>query len=295
MAYSIFILASLVMSLQRLQAQSTNCFLSPCETSCISYYKQPCSPRCVYSICGSEDYVHGFCALPDDSLPCTQCNLIAVECLGMNRSVTSFPSSLSSGPNYAHALSLRNKNYSFVPRAVFASMSIRYLDLSQNLIEEVSSDAFAAVQGLRELMLVDNWLTSVELNGSVADLELLIIDMNRLVVVTRSTFSGLSKLKILNLEQNRIELIAVDAFDNNPILALLNLKSNRLRTIGFRSASLLSILIDMNNSTVISNNSFSGLPSLRAMNLEYNPLSELEIDAQVEFSRPGESRHPELV
>ncbi|KAJ8007187.1 hypothetical protein DPEC_G00114930 [Dallia pectoralis] len=122
-----------------------------------------------------------------------------------------------------------------------------YLYLQNNLIEEVSADAFRNATKLRWINLNHNLITTME-EGALAAMSHLVhlyMDDNRLTSVPANLPSSLEQLR---LARNRISKIPVGVFSDLHRVTLLELQGNKLQDDAVTEVSLkgLSNLVQIN-------------------------------------------------
>ncbi|PFX21360.1 G-protein coupled receptor GRL101 [Stylophora pistillata] len=110
-----------------------------------------------------------------------------------------------------------NRLFKINKRAFEDAVSLRSLDLSLNLLEEISSTALASLMALTTLSLRENRITAIDRDAfkGARKLQYLYLQNNLLEELPDNTFLGLSRLKVLDLQNNSISLrdFAPDAFN----------------------------------------------------------------------------------
>ncbi|KAK7112989.1 toll-like receptor 4 [Littorina saxatilis] len=186
------------------------------------------------------------------------CNGSTVDC--SNQGWTTLH--LSGLPESAASLSLRNNSISYLGPGVFASfISLRSLDLSANVIVNISEDAFSGLKGLTELNLAHNRLTLMKGTSCAekrfADLiSLTHLDLSfnhlhnascsvaarfgtslRWLALSHNGYfssknprllSSLNNLTCLDLSHNGMDTLSVEMFQDAIHLQVLNLSHNQI-------------------------------------------------------------------
>ncbi|KAK2152180.1 hypothetical protein LSH36_338g07036 [Paralvinella palmiformis] len=156
-------------------------------------------------------------------------------------------------PNDVTNLDLSYNNITELPDLVFGNYtSLQILDLRGNLIEDISTTAFANTN-IAHLYLIENRLKQFpdlcSINRSLTILELVGNDIRS---VSEENVTCLSELVLLELTDNKIATFP---------------------SFGNASASLSSLYIRNNGIKVIEPDRLSGLTALRRLFLEYNLLA----------------------
>lgn len=138
---------------------------------------------------------------------------------------------------------------------VFPYMNIKYLNLSNNIIEQIEDGAFTNLTQLVVLDLSNNHLTTnnlkpESLHGGYSPTE----------------FQPLLALKVLKLGNNNLHSLNKDLFEHTPALEELYLDTNQFKVIDY---STLFAIAD--------------LPNLRVIDLSYMELDSIADDI---FHRP---------
>ncbi|XP_012535517.1 toll-like receptor 6 [Monomorium pharaonis] len=138
-------------------------------------------------------------------------------------------------PRVQNVLMIRTMNLS----------ELTYLDLSGNLLSDLSADSFRTLVGLVQLHLNDNNIVTVDENAfrGLDRLEFLELTHNKLTDLPDRVFTPLYSLQKLNLRRNQLQVLGVRWFENLDKLRELNLSRNRLtKPASGMLQSLLSIL-----------------------------------------------------
>ncbi|PAA85425.1 hypothetical protein BOX15_Mlig016971g3 [Macrostomum lignano] len=108
------------------------------------------------------------------------------------------------------------------------------------------------------------------------NVERLNLQSNRISLIRRSDFSGLTKLRILQLQNNRIERIEPGSFDELTQLERLRLNRNRITELPdglfTRQSNLYRLDLSYNRLTFIGKDTLSGAPRLRNLQLDHNDI-----------------------
>ncbi|KAI6200949.1 Slit-like protein 2 protein [Aphelenchoides besseyi] len=178
---------------------------------------------------GSEIYVTkgaGECII-DNSCPASCiCHRTVVDC--SDRRLTQIPSHI---PQFTTELRLNRNRLSSV--GVMDGLrhltKLERLDLSENLIENVETNALHGLHSLRELNLSSNRLrrfSSDAFGFPASTLEVLLLNDNLLQCITPTTMSNFVKLRKLSLARNQLRSITNDIFDLSSNLNELRIEGN---------------------------------------------------------------------
>lgn len=177
-----------------------------------------------------------------------------------------------------------------------ATISASNLKLATNLTELVVSDQLQTIR--RDTFPTNNRLTflSFESNriASIEDFAFerlnrlfsLKLQRNQLDTIKRHTFSGLGVLFFLNLNQNKIRVIEIRAFEELSQLQFLHLQYNQLETLYDSVFHGLRSLIDIslgNNQIQRINQSLKYLNNIKKIDLNYNQISDLDLNEFAKF------------
>ncbi len=172
-----------------------------------------------------------------------------------------------------------NKIFSEFPESVdtFAKL----INLNHNKITTLSN-ASLYFPFIAKLYLSDNKIANLEPQLFITMRNLLVLDLsyNRLHVLVRNTFMGLSSLILLNLTGNyRLLSIEENTFRDLVLLPLLNISGTQLTYINDETFQGLSGLktLDVSYNTIqfISDNAFVGLVSLSYLELKGNDIKRI--------------------
>uniref|UniRef100_A0A6G1SIB6 Protein toll n=1 Tax=Aceria tosichella TaxID=561515 RepID=A0A6G1SIB6_9ACAR len=152
-------------------------------------------------------------------------------------------------------LSLQHNELRQVPETIQHLRFLSSLDLSQNLIHDITNASY-----------LSNCRLLFNLN----------LESNLLENITRDAFSDLPALKVLNLANNRIHHLDQQAFDYVPDLHALRLDSNRLVDFGQAFVNLRFLLMLNISSNRISSFDYAQIPlGLQWLDLHSNKIDKL--------------------
>lgn len=136
--------------------------------------------------------------------------------------------------------------------------NIQVLDLSNNKLTVIRSNAFAKYDSLTKLYLQNNSIREIQQDAfaQLKNLQFLDLSANQLQSIPTAALSGLSTLLVLNLQGNRISGIPNKAFRTLP--------------------SLTSLYLDGNYIQYIADHAFYGLSFLHSLELQNNGLRSLD-------------------
>uniref|UniRef100_A0A915KCS3 Uncharacterized protein n=1 Tax=Romanomermis culicivorax TaxID=13658 RepID=A0A915KCS3_ROMCU len=193
-------------------------------------------------------------------------------------------------------LSVQNTSLKILPGRLFDGLYVKKLDLSNNLLENVSSTAFDGLENvLQILILANNSLSDVPFEAlSKNNLQSLIqLDLSgnkiRDLDSDDQEFTGLPRLTDLNLSNNKICKMKRDLFTNvKDTLLTLNLGNNCLDEVpasalrGFRQ--LLALHVHNNLIEELGPLQFMNMPTLNLINLAKNRIKS--IHPRIEYLLP---------
>ena len=195
------------------------------------------------------------CSYPRGSIPCKVWNYTNLDCSWRK---------LDCVPPLPHAASLK------------------FIDLSCNIISHISEGAFSNVKVIQSLDMRFNKIQFIpdDTFSNLRQLQSLNLFFNKISVVQLKTFSGLQELQYLGLFGNRISHIHDGAFSELSKLLNLVLSLNSLsvlRNDTFTGLYKLEQLhLFLNNISVINSNAFSRLSKLKYLDLSLNKLEILD-------------------
>ncbi|XP_048815794.1 transforming growth factor beta activator LRRC32-like [Lagopus muta] len=206
--------------------------------------------------------------------PCQQ-SPIKVSCRAAG--LHSFPKDLPQGVKHldlSHNI-LQNLSESRLP----ALGQLEHLDLRSNRLEAISGSVLAQLPRLHSLLLGSNRLHQNHQDNAVAfsalqDIEVLDLSANGLEShMVRGFLSGLTALRVLHLHGNRLSQLPAGIFQGSPRLSELDLSNNYIMDIeegAFEALRELVVLsLALNSLHCLS--SFS-LRQLQVLNLSHNAL-----------------------
>ena len=126
-----------------------------------------------------------------------------------------------------------NQFWSFPMSAVKILKKLQSLDLSGNVIQNVTSEAFTKLDALRFLDLGGNLFASVNRDtfASMPNLARLSLASNRIAGVDAGSFAPLHSLESLDLSRNALSRLHRDTFSKTGRLVKVDLSHNRLKTV----------------------------------------------------------------
>lgn len=161
--------------------------------------------------------------------------------------------------------------------------NLTILDIHNNNLHTLPANVFQYADGLVEISLSQNQLTTIEdyAFNKLNNLDVIYMQNNSLTVLKRNTFAGALKLRALQLENNRIESIEDGAL-NLPELKYIFLSHNRIQSLSdnvFRGApKLASIALAANQLSHIGK-SFQDCIQLTAVVLDHNHIDDIDLVA----------------
>ncbi|CAG4947894.1 unnamed protein product [Colias eurytheme] len=201
------------------------------------------------------------------------------------------------------AVYLNNNKLRYVPSVNLSD--IIYLDLSNNLISNISVPIIQTYHNLKSLHLSNNMIESFnnEFTNSLTHLYNLKLSSNDISSVNLSYFkhlvsldisnnsissfnsiffSELDYLQLLDVSNNKISSLPPGIFKNLKILKRLNMSANSLSNIRYGSLNGLHMteLLDLskNNITELDEHIFHECTDLRKIILDYNHISKLDME-----------------
>lgn len=159
-------------------------------------------------------------------------------------------------------------------KGIFTSLSnLEELNLGQNRISRIDSNAFEGLLNLRILYLDDNTLTAVPSSSFVflSSLAELYLGINTFSTVGRGAFEHLKELNQLDLRSSSLNNISVDTFKGLNAVRVLDLSDNRLQRIPTVELSQLtrleSLVLGQNDFTIIPEGAFFGMTNLKRIDI----------------------------
>ncbi|XP_066092373.1 toll-like receptor 3 [Saccopteryx bilineata] len=164
--------------------------------------------------------------------------------------------------------------------------------LSYNKYLQLTSNSFASVPSLRQLMLRRVALKNMDLSPSpfrpLRNLTILDLSNNNIANINDELLEGLEKLEILDLQHNNLARLWKHANPGGPVqflkglshLRILNLESNGFDEIPvevFKDLfQLKSINLGLNNLNILPPSVFDNQASLKSLNLQKNLITSVE-------------------
>ena len=177
----------------------------------------------------------------------TLCTLLAVCSILQSTAKTpnDYPSgSLSCKLFESSSLDCANRNLSAIPSLTSINANITYIDLQNNLINELQSSTFSGLNQLFSINLNINRLHNI--TGSpflgLASLAELVIANNNLTSLDVTAFKGLHNLWILDLSKNKLLSLPDGIFSDLRNLMELDLSLNYLQAIPSQAVAPLRAL-----------------------------------------------------
>ncbi|KAL1500997.1 hypothetical protein ABEB36_006404 [Hypothenemus hampei] len=162
----------------------------------------------------------------------------------------------------------------------FGLIHLQFLDMSWNKLKELNGSV-ANLENLEVLLLNDNKLQTILPTDFLELSKLVELDLsNNRITVLRLFFPRQNILRYLNLMNNNLTDDVVESymFQHLTNLETLDLSRNSLTTIPLRLFHLLynlrELTLSENNITKFAFSSFTGLPSLQSLNLSHNSIKE---------------------
>ena len=148
-----------------------------------------------------------------------------------NNTLSSLPSNVLDGQKQLELLDLSGNLLSssvLTPSLTRDMFSLLEIDLSNNLIEEISQDFLATFPNLQVLKLAANKVSALNMSPSLFQLRELDLSSNRLVKIVSDYLTGLESLTHLNLANNQIQTIHSATFKNASQILVLDISDNQL-------------------------------------------------------------------
>lgn len=154
------------------------------------------------------------------------------------------------------------------------TLGLKFLDLSQNRIEGISSTAFYGLIQLLNMNLRSNRVKRLPNFCFSKNENLKFLDMskNEIVNVSKTAFKGLQRLKNLKMQDNRIIGLLEGTFNDTVNLKYFDLGNNSIKyisdTIFARLKSIEHIYLNKNGNIAISRFAFGNSKYLRIIHLD---------------------------
>uniref|UniRef100_A0AC34QW30 Uncharacterized protein n=1 Tax=Panagrolaimus sp. JU765 TaxID=591449 RepID=A0AC34QW30_9BILA len=239
-----------------------------------------------------------------------------------NCDLNEIPKSLISNTKLLKTLSLAGNKIIQVRQTdlEFAAQSLEFLDLTENLITKVDSEAISQLEHLKTLLIGEHNYANDSLLQQISQLpNLEILDMTRidgmdslskinfgnngknlkqwiltgcnLKSINKTDFDGLENLQELDLRVNLIETIEPLSFSSLKSLQVLSLAGNYLREADLGPElwqgldNLESLDLGWNEIKLLKSDAFKNLRSLKSLSLRHNEkLQQIETGAFQELS-----------
>ncbi|KAF8372766.1 sma-10 [Pristionchus pacificus] len=163
--------------------------------------------------------------------------------------------------------------------------SLKVLDLTNNLLTNVSPELFTTLSSLESLVLRRNQLTKIPSNLlSAKNLTKIDLRSNRIEFISVIEWTSLSSVKTVDLGRNNLTTLPVFA-DESPSTVTSSIEELDLTTNGITSlaggalsklSSLRILRLPRNHIASIDKEDFTGLSDLKIMDLSRNPLTLLK-------------------
>ncbi|EGD81869.1 hypothetical protein PTSG_13192, partial [Salpingoeca rosetta] len=207
----------------------------------------------------------------------------ALACLDLSDNVfTEPPTALLEFRASLRWLSLKYNLLTEVTRNTFVDLRITELDLSQNRISALESDAFSLLPELTSINLESNNLTQLPNPAFDSAEKLAVVDLsdNFLGDLAPGAFASLFSLRVLDLSNNDLGAIHTQFVPGS--LETLNLHDNRISAIAADAFGagrrLRYITLDGNFLHQLPDNVFGHCRSLSALYLQGNQLTSITSD-----------------
>ncbi|KAG8236300.1 hypothetical protein J437_LFUL016447 [Ladona fulva] len=180
----------------------------------------------------------------------------------------------------------RNQILSLRPSAFANLPMLSTLDLSENRLSSVPSDAFGPhLPELRRLFLDRNNISAVA-DGAfkhLTHLEELELNSNELTDIQKNTFLGLQSLKRIDLRSNRLVVLRDGTFLETPSLQELDMDENKLELVEPKAFEglhrLMRLRLRDNKLKLLSDSTFVGVNNVHFLDLRDNDLLTLTATA----------------
>ncbi|KAH3837780.1 immunoglobulin domain and leucine-rich repeat-containing protein 2-like [Dreissena polymorpha] len=196
-----------------------------------------------------------------------------------DQSLTSIPEGI---PSNITDIRLRGNKISNISSVFHIFTGLVTADISLNNIQSVHSNDLFRNNHLKELILSNNKITTLNAEAFINVPNLLVINLsnNNICVLKSAIFHNLFSLKVIDLRNNSIQLLEADAFTNLTDLQSLDLSYNQITTIPdelFRDMNKLkSLNLQQNRITAFNGEGlFSATNSLEYLDLSFNLLENV--------------------
>lgn len=163
--------------------------------------------------------------------------------------------------------------------------NLALLDLSGKRLQSISRRALYFLQGLKILILKDNYISNTDyyFSASMKMLDNIDLSRNSINTISSNMFHGLDELVDLNLSENKIKQLDRFTFYSLPALRTLNLAFNKIQTIHeLAMENLLSFTelnLTGNNLLHLHSSLFIALNNLKTIDISLNGMQVLENNA----------------
>ena len=160
--------------------------------------------------------------------------------------------------------------------------NLALLDLSGNRLQSISRRALYFLQGLKILILKDNYISNTDyyFSASMKMLDNIDLSRNSINTISSNMFHGLDELVDLNLSENKIKQLDRFTFYSLPTLRTLNLAFNKIQTIHELAMENLLSLTELNltgnNLLHLHSSLFIALNNLKTIDISLNGMQVLE-------------------
>ncbi|KAH6926698.1 hypothetical protein HPB50_021213 [Hyalomma asiaticum] len=177
-------------------------------------------------------------------------------------------------------LNLKDNSVTHIIAGAFEQLEeLTAIDLSRNIISNLSDSYFAHHSILEDINLSRNNLTTVStLFDRTRKIKTINLSFNRIADIS-VTFRGLTELRAVFLKSNSISSVSDGTFQDNVRLVKIDLSFNNIAWIGmdaFKGLVNVNILNLERNRILSLNFSLSGLPKLEYIDASYNAILTLE-------------------
>ncbi|XP_041981214.1 connectin-like [Aricia agestis] len=174
----------------------------------------------------------------------------------------------------------------YIPEHAFKhTKRLHKVEVKYANIEAIQPFAFANLSAVREIILSDNQIKTLQVHSFAhhKELEIISLDANAITEINRDVFIDLPSLQKLYLTNNKLITLHDRAFIHLTNLKELEIDRNSLFSLNSETFSGLSKLekLDLsgNSLEVIGDNTFLPLKNLKSLNLEGNKIQLLDSKA----------------
>ncbi|XP_075751929.1 uncharacterized protein LOC142817881 [Rhipicephalus microplus] len=217
---------------------------------------------------GKCDWIHPGCR-------CSKNNSFFCENTGLRALPPTIPQNVTN-------LDISGNHFSKLQKSDFPLMpQLTILVLSSSEVINLDEDVFGNLPMLKNVYLRDNRIRQIAADTFVSSKNLrhLYLSHNPIEFITAGAFHGLTALETLDLRSCSLANVQEDLFVHPKNLTHLWLDGNDIESVQPRAFSHLSRLqvlsLTRNKLVRLSANDFTGLVSLRTLNLAYNKLSDV--------------------